>query len=203
MTTTTTMLMPNDILRAAALFASTEATRYYLNGVYLESVGDKVRLTATDGKTLFTSQVHIILPETVKVIIPTLLLKKLPATKPRNNYVDITITGNKVSLTYMGMTVQGEAVDATFPDYRRIVPKELEEGQAQFDPDQVALFKKAGKILGAGGVPVLVHNGGGPALVRIVPNDHSKVYQCFGLVMPMTAHKADLSPPYTSWVHDA
>ena len=38
-----------DRLRLATLFQSTEETRYYLNGVYIEAMDDGVRLVATDG----------------------------------------------------------------------------------------------------------------------------------------------------------
>lgn len=41
-----------DRLRLATLFESTEETRYYLNGVYIEALDEGARLIATDGHRL-------------------------------------------------------------------------------------------------------------------------------------------------------
>ena len=196
------LIIDNGLLRAAALFASTDPHRHYIGGVYIETVKDKTRIVATDGKTMFAAQINMAGTVPVKTIIPLHLVKKLPTTKRGQDHVDVVIDGQDVSLSYNGTTVSGQAVDGTFPDYRRVVPQEFNGELTQFDPDQLAAFKKAGKLMGADGVPYVFHNGSGPALVRIVPNDHSRAFNCFGLIMPMVTHKVETIQPYHSWIRD-
>jgi hypothetical protein len=197
----TTIIIRNDVLRAAALFASTEQIRYYLNGVYAESVGNHLRLVATDGKTLFAAQIEIGAHEPLKVIIPLDLIKRLPATKKKFDHIDLVVEGNKIALTYMGTTISADAIDGSFPNYQRIVPAETSFETAHYDADQVALFGKAARLMGTSERPHVFNNGGAPAIVRIVPAAHMPRVNMFGLVMPLTLSQIDVTAPYSSWVH--
>ena len=198
---TTTIIIRNDLLRGAAIFASTEQARYYLNGVYVESVGQHMRLVATDGKVLFAAQVEISTHDPIKAIIPLALIKRLPTTKKGHEHVDLVIEGNKVSLTYNGTTVSADAIDGTYPDYARIVPTEISYEVAHYDPEQIGLFSMAARLMGTNERPHVFNNGGAPAMVRIVPAAHMPRVNMFGLVMPLTLSQVDVTLPYSSWVH--
>jgi hypothetical protein len=200
-TMTTTIIIRNDLLRTAALFASTEQTRFYLNGVYAESVGNHLRLVATDGKVLFAAQIKLGTHEPIKVIIPLDLIKRLPTTKRKFDYIDLVVEGEKVSLTYMGTTVSADAIAATYPNYARIVPAETIFETAHYDADQIALFGKAARLMGTSERPHVFNNGSGPAIVRVVPAAHVPNTSMFGLVMPLTLSQIDVTAPYSSWVH--
>ena len=206
------MELPINLLKAAALFASKEQTRYYLNGVYSCVKNGKGHLIATDGKAMFCAEHDV--PETLQVnadhngaIIPLSLIEQL---KPKKgyDYVTVRLIGepshpqSRVGLNYGATVIEAPSIDGTFPNYPLVVPRH-DDGKsytfekANYDPDILIRFKKAAKVLGCGGVPYIAQNGQNPALVRIVSNDHSKDYKCFGVVMPMRA--VDDLPDY-QWI---
>jgi hypothetical protein len=78
--------------------------------------------------------------------------------------------------------------DCTFPDYRRVVPKEFSGEVAQFDLAQLAAVAAGGRLLGGGAVRVS-HNGGGPALLTF--GDRG---DCYGILMPLRTNVIGEAP---------
>ena len=193
------------LLKAVALAASTEQTRYYLNGVHVQQVSENtVHLAGTDGKIAIMAREHVkhaaTSPEFLGgVIVPLELLNRIKLNR-HADYATLTIDGANVSIAYNASVTTAPLIDATYPDYRRIVPKTFDNTPAQYDPDQLAVFKKARKALGGDGVPVLTYNGQGPAHVAVVVPYHSKEYEVFGVVMPLTRPTAPM--PFFEWVYD-
>ena len=193
------------LLKAVALAASTEQTRYYLNGVHVQQVSENtVHMAATDGKIAIMAREHISdqpIDSALQkgVIIPLELLNRIKLNR-HADYATLTINGATVSIAYNATVTTAPLIDATFPDYRRIVPKTFDNTPAQYDPDQLVVFKKARKVLGGDGVPVLTYNGQGPAHVAVVVPNHSKDYQVFGVIMPLSRPAAPM--PFFEWVYD-
>jgi DNA polymerase-3 subunit beta len=117
-----------DMLRLLAVIAaaSTETTRYYLNGVFLHSVGSDLVAVATDGHQL----IRMAVPAGVfsidrSCIIPlkaaTIIQKLLKKTKSEK----ITLRRSKVLLMMEtpSITFITKLIDATFPDYEAVIPK--------------------------------------------------------------------------------
>jgi DNA polymerase-3 subunit beta len=63
-----------------------------------------------------------------------------------------------------GASVNFTAVDGKYPDYVRVIPDKVTGETAQFNPDYVADFKKAYKLLNAKTFHIH-HNGHGGAVV--------------------------------------
>ena len=111
------------LLAATALAQSTESTRYYLNGVYL----DGHRAVATDGHVL-----NIARDENAVVDEPGIypISKKAitAAKKAKSDFLEINGT---MLFVYDedGAILHVEPcapIDGTFPDYMRIIPSKLE-----------------------------------------------------------------------------
>lgn len=107
----------------AALFApvafaiSTEETRHYLNGIYLEPAA----ATATDGHRLAHAKADlpvfqpIIVPrKTVGILPKGLVTVSLSTTKIRVSSGDTNSGG--------GFTLTSKLIDGTYPDYQRVIP---------------------------------------------------------------------------------
>ena len=193
------------LLKAVALAASTEQTRYYLNGVHVQQVSENtVHLAGTNGKIAIMgrehiSDQHIDSALQAGVIIPLELINRIKLNK-HVDHATVTVDGATVSIAYNATTTTALLIDATYPNYRGIVPRSYDGAPAQFDPDQLAVFKKARKGLGPDGVPVVTYNGQGPAHVAVVPPNHSKEYEVFGVVMPLRAPSEPM--PFFEWVYD-
>ncbi len=108
---------------------SREETRYYLNGILLQHIEDRLCFTATDGHRLH--QVRLAAPESLTgladAIVPRRaaelcidLLEREPATAETS----ITLTDSKVRIECGRWALLSKLIDGTYPDYPRVIPTE-------------------------------------------------------------------------------
>ena len=173
------------LLKAAALAASKEQTRYYLNGVAVQAGPRGSFLVATDGHRLLAFRQSADDTPPVDIIIPADVIAGIKLNK---HVDDATLTRESDThwrIEYCGTAISFAPIDGTFPDWRRVVPKETTGELAQFDPAYVGDFAKVAKALGTNakaGVKIS-HNGGGPALVTFGDDIDG-----FGVLMPTRAN---------------
>ena len=179
------LTVPTAILKAALVCASTEQARFYLNGVYVDPKGF---LVSTDGHRLFCGKIDFD-PGHAPFegwVIPSDAIKRA-LTGYKADTIEITQTRVNV--------VSCKPVDGSFPDWRRVVPTELNGETAQFNPAYVADMGKIGVLLFGRGKPVLSaqihHNGEGPAGVTFASCEDA-----FAVLMPIRATYAD---PADAW----
>jgi DNA polymerase-3 subunit beta len=196
-------------LKATAINAGTEAIRYYLNGVCVEHTPDGPIFVATDGTRLIATRHDWGIDRATyfsPVIVPLSLIKRIKINR-KIDEATMTIEPKEkgaivISIYYAGATYIEDAIDGTFPDWRRVIPRECDGTLAQFNPDYLAAFADAGRVLGNGKCDVSVaisHNGGSPALVRFWHED--KPIKSFGVIMPMrTNHVMDAPPSWAGYV---
>lgn len=193
-------------LKAAALFVSDDKARYYLAGVNLETTRNGVTLTATNGHYLamvrHDYQGDNDLFETShwgNFIIPITLVDKIKISK-HCDYAEINLDGDKIFISYMGVTYAENKIDGSFPDARRVIPANVSGEIAQFNPSYINLFGKAKSLITGKkdqNLVTIAHNGGSPALVDFVPEDAG--FQGFGVLMPYRAAEPLSAPP--SWAN--
>jgi DNA polymerase-3 subunit beta len=118
---------------------STEATRYYLNGVFAHlqetdgKGGKEFRLAATDGHRCHVAMRPV--PEGADAMPPVILPRKLvgvlqkliKAPKLRmapagDDQVALAIGAAKVEARLGGWTITSKTIDGTYPDYTRVIP---------------------------------------------------------------------------------
>ena len=119
-----------DVIDRTQFAASTEETRYYLNGLYIhpkDEGGTKVlRIVATDGHRL--ACVETPLPSGSEnmqgVILPRKTVgeirKLLDDTSVES--VQISLSDSKVRFTLEDITLASKLIDGTYPDYERVIP---------------------------------------------------------------------------------
>lgn len=153
---------------AAHMFVSSEPTRYYLHGVYVEPHPEQgVNLTATDGRQIV--MVHDRDGMAKKPAILTLDRRDLARLKPvrgkNGNTFDNLVIRESDGLhpgqflaeirdksdTIKSIMLARE-IDGTFPDYRRVVPTYApDRGTPETYgcmPHQLAAFASAGTLIG-------------------------------------------------------
>ena len=206
-------------LRAVLVAVSTEETRYYLNGVNLEFTPDGVIMAATDGHRMIVLRQpygeHGATGAHASVIVPRDLVAKLQI-NPRMKTLDTTdlTIGDDGRLTFehAGESFGGSRIDGSFPDYRRIVPQDLDGKPAQYNPAYLADFAKARQELTGQKAdrdgktsPIVRYNGGSPAVVDFAWGTD---FQAFGIIMPLrttdrTLYYSWASAPAAAWPTDA
>ena len=119
-----------DVIDRTQFAASTEETRYYLNGLYIhpKNEGDTkvLRIVATDGHRL--ACVESPLPQGAEnmqgVILPRKTVgeirKLLDDTGAEE--VRISLSDSKVRFVLEDITLASKLIDGTYPDYERVIP---------------------------------------------------------------------------------
>ena len=153
-----------EIIAALKLFAANKDVRFYLNGINLEIGATESRLVATNGHCLGCFRIESEQPEVTtplgNIIIPNDLLKPIKAkgmveiligpleTKKDATGEEVPVSkARPVTLTYAGLSMSGKTLDATFPDFRRVIPSKVSGQPAQFDPAYVGLLAKVAAAL--------------------------------------------------------
>jgi len=119
-----------DVIDRTQFAASTEETRYYLNGLYIhaktEGETKVLRTVATDGHRL--ACVESPLPAGAEkvsgVIIPRKTvaeIRKLLDDSDTDN-VALSLSENKIRFSLKDITLTSKLIDGTYPDYERVIP---------------------------------------------------------------------------------
>jgi DNA polymerase-3 subunit beta len=199
----TTFTINLRALKAVAIAAGTEETRYYLNGVNLEHTTDGLIMVATDGHRAIVLRQDWTetLPDAPfsSVIVPLAFIKKIKLAKGLD-FAELTLGDNgAISIKYVGETMGTNAIAGTFPDWRHIIPKETSNEPAQYNPEYVLDFGKAFALLHNAkdhNQPAICYNGQSPAIVN--GYDDEKGFSYFGILMPLRV-AADRFGPAKPW----
>lgn len=179
-----------NLLKAANVIASKEETRYYLQGVFIEATHERVFYVATDGHRLVAfhhaAEWNGDIEEKDRkfsVLIPSKVINGIKLYKAQNNAELKYSEGDMSVIKQADGSIFGfEMLDATFPDWRCVVPEETNGKVAQFNGDYLASFKKVGRIIGVDNtIPGVYHNGDGPALIDLGMTEYDYV----ACIMPM------------------
>lgn len=179
-------------LKAVAIAASTDETRYYLNGVCLTHSDSGLIMVATNGHRLLAVKQEW--TETVpdapfaNVIVPLSFIKKIKLAR-KIDHGEITLgEDHSISIQYAGETMGINAVAGSFPDWRRVMPNKPHSNvPAQFNADYVADFVAAGRMLSNdkdAKQPVISHDGGNPAIVNWYFGEGEGL-EAIGVLMPI------------------
>ncbi len=170
-----------DMLRAALLCTSSEETRYYLKGVFVDPAG---KLVSTDGHRMFVGAIDLAASEHNPapgsfagwIICRDVLKRALAGHKLPDIEISPTRTGD----------IACKPIDGSFPDWRRVVPSEITGTVAQFNPAYVADMGKIGLLLqgkpkrGTGLTAHIHHNGESAAGVTFPSVDDA-----YAVLMPI------------------
>lgn len=174
------MYTPRNALKAVSYAMARNDKRYYLNGMRMECNGDTVRLVATDGARMHLMDIEQkgpAAPLPAGVIMPRELVdwalknstKRAPGITvrvvPTPPADDGTARPPVITVTAGGASMSAPAVDGRFPDYGRVIPRDLTGETGQFNPRYVLDAYLAVLELAPSAAPELQHNGEGPALM--------------------------------------
>ena len=184
-------------LKAASRFMAVNDTRYYLNGLLIESNDIQTRIVSTDGHTLFAgfddakgdnvgSFAGIMPADTVKAILSWKAPHKSAADMPVVLTTCDDPTGEHRA-EWCGNVVIFRLIEGKFPDYTRVIPQSVSGLAGHYNPDYLARCKAAAVDMGAPkmyGIN-LTQNGDGAALVTFSA-------QAFAIIMPMNGTPGDI-----------
>ena len=164
-----------NIFAAVSLFRGIDDIRYYLNGLYLETEANGARLVGCDGHQLAVTKIDGEFPA-ASIIIPSSLADTVKPKAKAPKFITLEFPeGNQrfegiedvkgvfvprdITLTFGETTTTAKEVEGRFPDYRRVVPAEVDNTIAQYEPRLVNRIDKACNILGYKFFVGIAHNG--------------------------------------------
>ncbi|HMP97547.1 MAG TPA: DNA polymerase III subunit beta, partial [Kiritimatiellia bacterium] len=117
------------MLAATHYAASTEESRYVLNGVLLSFRDDKLTVVATDGRrmALYEQELEFPEPSAGDVIIPNKAVNELLKTMGAEGTIKIMVGDNQAAFAFGNMLIITKLVDGTFPNFRQVIPAQCEE----------------------------------------------------------------------------
>lgn len=181
-------------LSEALKFASSEETRYYLNGVYIEKHSDdEVRLVATNGHKLYLSDTEAQFAEgdddITSAIIPSdavrLILLELKAVGGSDFPITASIDDYYITLKTPDAEIKYKLIDGTFPQYQKVIPNKPPKKAFSLDRGVANSALNAVKSIGAKSTQWQMGEDYEP--IKILADERVIV------VMPIRAHIDDIT----------
>ena len=118
-----------DMLKKTAYAASTDETRYVLNGVFMSFKADKLTVVATDGRRLALVERDMEVPKgaEAELILPTKVVNELLRLLDDKGDAQLSISENQIIISFDGTTLCSKLIEGTYPNFRQVIPTEAKE----------------------------------------------------------------------------
>lgn len=118
-----------EMLRKTSYAASTDETRYILNGTLMSFRGGKLTIVATDGRRLALVEQELDFPKDAEAdaILPTKAVSELMHALGDEGDVKIFVREKNIAFELKTTTVLSKLVEGSYPNYRQVIPAQCEE----------------------------------------------------------------------------
>ena len=118
-----------EMIRNISYSASTDETRYVLNGVLMSFQSDKLTMVATDGRRLALMDHELEFPKEAEAdfVVPTKAVGELMHSLKDEGQVKIRSSGNQVAFEFDDILVISKLIEGSYPNYRQVIPTESEQ----------------------------------------------------------------------------
>lgn len=118
-----------EMLRKTSYAASSDETRYVLNGVLLSFRGNKLIVVATDGRRLAFAEQELDVPKEAEadMILPTKTVGQLMHTLGDEGELSIHGMQNQIIFDFNDIQVASKLIEGTYPNYKQVIPGECDE----------------------------------------------------------------------------
>lgn len=119
-----------EMMRMCGYAASTDETRYALNGVLFSFKGDKLTTVTTDGRRLALVEQEVEFPTEAEmdVIVPSKAVAELLRSLPdEETNVKIHATKNQIAFEFGDVLIVSKLIEGTYPNFKQVIPSQCEE----------------------------------------------------------------------------
>lgn len=118
-----------DMLQKTFYAASTDETRFILNGTLMSFKGNKLTLVATDGRRLALTEHEIEFPKEseCEAIVPTKAINELIRILKDEGTVKVHIGKNQAGFELNEVTLTTKLIEGTYPNFRQVIPGQCEQ----------------------------------------------------------------------------
>jgi DNA polymerase-3 subunit beta len=117
------------MLKKTAYAASSDETRFVLNGVLLSFRDGKLTMVATDGRRLALVESEVEFPDEAEgdMILPTKAVSELLHVLGEEGDLKIYAKENQIVFEFDDVLLASKLIDGTYPNYRQVIPTQCEE----------------------------------------------------------------------------
>ncbi len=118
-----------EMLKRTSYAASSDETRYILNGALLSFKDGKLAVVATDGRRLAIVEQEVDFPKDAEneMVIPSKTINELIRTLGDEGVVKIKATANQVAFEFESILILSKLIEGKFPNFRQVIPSQCEE----------------------------------------------------------------------------
>ena len=118
-----------DMLQKTFYAASTDETRFILNGTLLSFKANKVTLVATDGRRLALTEHELEFPKEseCEAIVPTKAVNELIRILKDEGVVKVHAGKNQARFELDDVILITKLIDGTYPNFRQVIPGQCEQ----------------------------------------------------------------------------
>ena len=125
-----TFKIPADIFKDAVnqviIASSNDMTRPALTGVFFNTFEGSLYIAATDGYRLADKKFVDEVVSEIKVIVPTPALREvLSSLSDSVEDIEVMIVDSQIKFRLGEIEITSKIIDASFPDYRQLIPKDF------------------------------------------------------------------------------
>ena len=134
-----------EMIQQTIFAVSDDETRYFMNGVYMETVDGNIAMVATDGRRLSFIQKSLgaPVPEFQGVIIPPKVLTMIGKLASGEGNLSIAVTEKHIFFQIDSKRFSSNLIEGHFPDYNRVIP---ESQEFQFGVDKSELSAALSRV---------------------------------------------------------
>lgn len=117
-----------NMLQKTAYAASTDETRFVLNGNLFSFRNEKLVVVATDGRRLALSEQEVDFPKEAEVdlIVPTKTIVELMKTLTGEGLMKIHVVKNQVAFEIDDTILISKLIEGQYPNFRQVIPASTE-----------------------------------------------------------------------------
>lgn len=137
-----------EMLRKTAYAASTDETRYVLNGVLLSFANGKITVVATDGRRLALFEYELDFPKEAErdIILPTKTVNELIHSLGDEGDAVVRAQDNSVRFEFGNVILTSKLIEGTYPNYKQVIPSQCEERVAVERESLLFSLKRVGLL---------------------------------------------------------
>ena len=137
-----------DMLRKTSYAASTEESRYVLNGCLLSFKDGKLTVVATDGRRLglVEQEVDFSNDNEHDYIVPSKTIGELSRTLGDEGVLTVHGTDHQIAFSFSDMVVVSKLIEQTFPTFRQVIPSDCKERVTVVREDLLNAIRRAALI---------------------------------------------------------
>jgi DNA polymerase-3 subunit beta len=113
-----------DMVQQCVFAVSDDETRYFMNGVYMEKIEDKINMVATDGRRLAYAEkpVDKKINDFSGIIIPTKILSTVVKRSGDEGLIGISVSDKMIFINFASYKFSSVLIEGNFPNYKKVIP---------------------------------------------------------------------------------